>query len=56
MRCEYCQRIRSGDEPGWVLVVLHPGTKGEGLVGLHCCPEHALQFDMEDADVWPVES
>lgn len=56
MRCEHCRRMRSRDEPGWVLVVLHPGTRGDGLVALHYCRDHALQFNTEDPDVFSVES
>jgi hypothetical protein len=55
MRCEDCRRTRTGNERGWILVVLHRGTTGDGLVGLHYCPNHALQFDTADPDVWPVD-
>jgi hypothetical protein len=55
MRCEDCHRTRAGGEPGWILVILHPGSTGAGLVGLHYCPDHATQFDTADQDVWPVD-
>jgi hypothetical protein len=51
MRCEDCRRVRPSDESGWVGVVTHPGTSDNGLVVLHYCPDHAVQFEADDPDV-----